>query len=162
MEKKDIVQGNLYQNKYDNTCIVIATHQEESESDTHFSGVNLSDGIYNFDCQLHAFDDYNKGKHIITENLTLKERIIDLTQKNIDNQREFDQRFCDLFDSKKAEIDELNNKLLRLPSEEHFQEILDERESLKKFIQHLQDYIAAKHLEENGLILEKYLQEENN
>lgn len=29
---------------------------------------------------------------------------------------------------------------------------------LKKFIQHLQDYIASKHLEENGLILEKFIE----
>lgn len=32
---------------------------------------------------------------------------------------------------------------------------------LKKFIQHLQDYISAKHLESEGLILEKFIQEES-
>lgn len=32
---------------------------------------------------------------------------------------------------------------------------------LKKFILHLQDYISAKHLESEGLILEKFIQEEN-
>lgn len=32
---------------------------------------------------------------------------------------------------------------------------------LKKFIQHLQDYIASKYLENEGLILEKFIQEES-
>ena len=188
MEKKDIVQGNLYQNKYDKTCIIIATHQEENESYTVFSGVNLSDGIYNFDWELFAFDDYNvsgKGKHLIQENLYLKERIMEIVQKNIDQQRKFDQRFCDLFDKEKVKCDtklaEQEKKFMKSHSERYEldagiinrqeekiseQQIIIEESAiyigeLKKFIQHLQDYISAKHLESEGLILEKYLQEEN-
>lgn len=81
------------------------------------------------------------------ENLLLKERIMELTQKLIDQQRVNDQRFCDLYDSMKSKVDK-------------FEESISYIGELKKFIQHLQGYIAAKHLEENGLILEKFIQEE--
>ena len=153
MIPEDIIQGNLYQNKYDKLCIVIATKQENNNEE-YFCGVNLSDGVYNFDWQLYAFESYNvsgKGKHLIQENLFLKERIMELVQKNIDQQKVNDQRFCDLYDSTKAKIDSLKK---------------DQEEgifyigNLKLFIQHLQDYIAAKHLESEGLILEKFIQEE--
>ena len=77
-----------------------------------------------------------------------KKEIMELTQKSIDDQRVNDQRFCDLYDSKKSISDK-------------FQEATAYIGELKKFIQHLQDYIAAKHLEENGLILEKFIQEES-
>lgn len=87
-------------------------------------------------------------KELQKENLLMKERIMELTQKSIDDQRVNDQRFCDLYDSKKAISDK-------------FQEATAYIGELKKFILHLQDYIAGKHLEENGLILEKFIQEEN-
>lgn len=91
-------------------------------------------------------------RDIEKENLLLKERIMELTQKLIDQQREYDQRFCDLYDTNKKAIDKLS-----LSHNDNTWYIGE----LKKFIQHLQDYIAAKHLEENGLILEKFIQEEN-
>ena len=76
-------------------------------------------------------------RDIEKENLLLKERIMELTQKNIDLQTKYTQKIKDV-------------DLLCF----HY-------ENQKKFIQHLQDYIAAKHLEENGLILEKFIQEES-
>lgn len=89
----------------------------------------------------------NRLDELCTENLSLKERIMKLTQRLIDQQREYDQRFCDLYNSKKLKVDK-------------FEEAITVIGNLKKFIQHLQDYIAAKHLESEGLILEKYLKEE--
>lgn len=77
---------------------------------------------------------------------------MELTQKNIDQQRDFDQRFCDLYDQQQAK---------------YVQKIKDvdllcfHYENQKKFIQHLQDYISAKQLESEGLILEKFIQEES-
>ena len=76
-------------------------------------------------------------RNLEKENLLLKERIMELTQKNIDQQTKYTQKIKDV-------------DLLFF----HY-------ENQRKFIQHLQDYIASKHLEENGLILEKFIQEES-
>jgi len=91
-----------------------------------------------------------KGENVYAESYVkgIEKNLTELTQKSIDDQRVNDQRFCELYDSKKAISDK-------------FQEATAYIGELKKFIQHLQDYIAAKHLEENGLILEKFIQEEN-
>lgn len=79
---------------------------------------------------------HEASENLEKENLLLKERIMELTQKNIDMQTKYTQKIKDV-------------DLLFF----HY-------ENQKKFIQHLQDYIASKHLESEGLILEKYLKEE--
>jgi hypothetical protein len=96
---------------------------------------------------------------LTSENDECKKRVMELTQKLIDQQREFDQRFADLHDRTSLQIKTITQELSE-------QEIVIEESAtyigeLEKFIQHLQDYIAAKHLEENGLILEKFIQEES-
>ncbi len=80
---------------------------------------------------------HEASENLEKENLLLKERIMELTQKNIDMQTKYTQKIKDV-------------ELLCF----HY-------ENQKKFIQHLQGYIAAKHLESEGLILEKFIQEEN-
>lgn len=80
---------------------------------------------------------HEASENLEKENLLLKERIMELTQKNIDMQTKYTQKIKDV-------------DLLFF----HY-------ENQRKFIQHLQDYIASKHLEENGLILEKFIQEES-
>lgn len=148
MIQEDIIQGNLYQNKHDKSLIILATKQEENSKDG-FCGVNLSNGVYNYDWQLYQFEPCN---FTIKENLLLKERIMELTEKCINQQRDFDQRFCDMYDQQQTKYTQKIKDVELLCF--HY-------ENQKKFIQHLQDYIAAKYLEENGLILEKFIQEEN-
>ncbi len=80
---------------------------------------------------------HEASENLEKENLLLKERIMELTQKNIDMQTKYTQKIKDV-------------DLLFF----HY-------ENQKKFIQHLQDYIASKHLESEGLILEKFIQEES-
>ena len=93
-------------------------------------------------------------KKWILDNYVLKGKVagqvMELTQKLINQQREYDQRFCDLHDTNKKALDKLS-----LSHNDNTWYIGE----LKKFIQHLQDYIAAKHLESEGLILEKFIQE---
>jgi hypothetical protein len=185
MQQEEIVQGNLYQNKHDKSLVVIATKQEVSNRNS-FCGVNLSTGEYDYDWQLYQFEHFPiNSKDLIKENLSLKERIMELVQKNIDQQREYDQRFCDMFDqeqvkcnTKLAEIENKirkgfsnihqidSSKIKRLEQELSITNLalLGQKTICRNqsaFIQHLQDYIAAKHLEENGLILEKFIQEES-
>ena len=91
-----------------------------------------------------------KGENVYAESYVkgIEKNLTELTQKSIDDQRVNDQRFCELYDSKKAISDK-------------FQEATAYIGELKKFIQHLQDYIASKYLENEGLILEKFIQEES-
>lgn len=63
-----------------------------------------------------------------------------------------------LVDSKSNEIISLTEKLAKARNSNN--EAIQYIGELKKFIQHLQDHIAAKHLEENDLIFEKFIQEE--
>lgn len=88
---------------------------------------------------------------LTTENNDCKKQIMGFTQKLINQQREYDQRFCDLYDKKTGTINQLNSEI---------EQLITDDDNQKKFIQHLQDYIAAKHLESEGLILEKFIQEE--
>jgi hypothetical protein len=80
---------------------------------------------------------HEASENLEKENLLLKERIMELTQKNIDMQTKYTQKIKDV-------------DLLFF----HY-------ENQKKFIQHLQDYIASKHLESEGLILEKFIEGES-
>ena len=91
-------------------------------------------------------------RDIEKENLLLKERIMELTEKCINQQRDFDQRFCDMYDQQQTKYTQKIKDVELLCF--HY-------ENQKKFIQHLQGYIAAKHLESEGLILEKFIQEES-
>lgn len=70
-----------------------------------------------------------------------------------------DKQFAETYEKDSALINKLEEKVNQ-------QEIIIEESAtyigeLKKFIQHLQDYVSSKHLESEGLILEKFIQEES-